>query len=640
VIRAGRLGWIAGLVAASAHAQRVDENAVVQAQDAFGITVGTETIGLYSSNDARGFSPLDAGNLVIEGLYFDQQTYGPTARIVEGSVLHVGLSAQSYPLAAPTGVVDYQLRRPGAERITSISLGAGPYDYGYVEVDAQIPVSPSLSIGLGGGLEINPDYNLAAKSLGPSFGAVVRWQPTERSEIVPFVGWSSWDESEERPVVYLAGSALPPEFEQRKLTGQTWTQWGFDGYDYGVLGKVELDHDWTLRAGVFGSRSAHEASYYESLYDAEPSGVAQYYISGVPEQTFQSYSGELRLSKVMLEATRRHTLQLIARARDVSRLYGGDDEQFIATTVIGDTPQVEKPQFSTNPRNRTDTLQQNLGAAYALLWKDIGELGLGVQRARVRRDSLDAATDTSVSSDDTTTLYNASAALLLGPRFTLFASYSRGLEEGGIAPENAANRREALPLILSEQVDAGVRYQIKPGASALVGVFEIEKPYFGLSSTSVYTELATVRHRGVEVSVAGELSEGLNVVAGYVYLDPELVGPAVDDGTLGPVPVGPIPHVATLDVSYGPGRWNGFALEAAAEYHSSYIASQDNVLEVPSVTEIDLGFRYRFEIGSAPVSLRFQAMNVADDRTWRVTSSGEARMTEGRRYSLTLTTDL
>jgi iron complex outermembrane receptor protein len=333
-------------------------------------------------------------------------------------------------------------------------------------------------------------------------------------------------------------------------------------------------------------------------------------------------------------------VQLIARARDRSRVYGGDDEHFIATTTIEHAPEVDKPQYSTNPRNRTDTTQQNLGVAYALLWKDVGELGLGVQRARVKREAFDAATETSVSSDDATTLYNASAALSLGSRFTVFASYSRGLEEGGVAPENATNRREAAPLILTRQVDAGVRYLIKPGASAVVGVFEIEKPYFGLSSTNLFTELATARHRGVEVSVAGEFAEGLNIVAGYVYLDAELIGPAVDDGTLGPVPVGPIPRVATLDVSYGPERWSGFALEGSTEYHSSYIASQDNLLTVPSVTEVNLGFRYRFNIGNAPVSVRVQAMNVTDDRTWRVLSSGEVRMTDGRRYSLTLTTDL
>jgi iron complex outermembrane receptor protein len=640
VIRGIKFACVATLAAASVQAQRVDENAVVQAQDAFGLTVGDEEIGLYSAGNARGFSPQDAGNLVIEGLYYDRQTWGPTPRIVEGSVLHVGLSAQSYPLAAPTGVVDYQLRRPGHERITSISLGAGPYDCGYVEVDAQLPLAPSLSIGLGAGMDFNPDYNLARYSLGPSFGAIVRWQPTDNSEVVPFFGWSAYNEREERPLVFLAGSALPPEFEQRKLPGQTWSTWAFDGYDYGLLGSVELDRDWTVRAGVFGSRNAQESSYYENLYDAEPSGVAQYYVAAVPQQTFESYSGELRVSKVIIEHARRHTVQLIARARDSSRLYGGDDERFIATTVIGVAPQVDKPDFSTTRRNSTDTTQQNAGIAYALQWRGVGELGLGLQRARVKRESFDAADDSTVSSDDTTTLYNASAAVSVGPRFTIFASYSRGLEEAGIAPENATNRREAAPLILSEQVDAGVRYAIKPGASVLLGVFQIEKPWFGLSATNLFTELATVTHRGVEVSVAGELLEDLNVVAGYVYLDPRLSGPAVDDGTVGPVPVGPVPHVATLDISYGPAHWNGFALEAAAEYQSSYVASQDNALSVPSVTAIDLGFRYRFTLRRAPVSLRFQAMNVGDDRTWRVTSSGEARPTEGRRYTVSLTTDL
>jgi iron complex outermembrane receptor protein len=84
------LGGLAWLLVATAHAQRVDENAVVQAQDAFGLTVGDETVGLYSPEDARGFSPTQAGTLVIEGLYYGQQTYVPTARIVEGSVLRVG----------------------------------------------------------------------------------------------------------------------------------------------------------------------------------------------------------------------------------------------------------------------------------------------------------------------------------------------------------------------------------------------------------------------------------------------------------------------------------------------------------------------------------------------------------------------
>ena len=46
-----------GLAAAPAYAQRADENATTSADDAFGTRVGTEGVGLYDMNNARGFSP-------------------------------------------------------------------------------------------------------------------------------------------------------------------------------------------------------------------------------------------------------------------------------------------------------------------------------------------------------------------------------------------------------------------------------------------------------------------------------------------------------------------------------------------------------------------------------------------------------
>lgn len=51
---------------------RASENAVTQAEDAFGFTIDCETLGVYTSSNVRGFSPLAAGNVRVEGLYFDQ----------------------------------------------------------------------------------------------------------------------------------------------------------------------------------------------------------------------------------------------------------------------------------------------------------------------------------------------------------------------------------------------------------------------------------------------------------------------------------------------------------------------------------------------------------------------------------------
>ena len=95
-----------------AAAQRVADNAVKAADDAFGTTVGNEQTGLYNPYEARGFSPVEAGNVRIEGLYFDQQVQ-LNSHVGRGNTVRVGISAQSYAFPAPTGVADFSLRLPG-----------------------------------------------------------------------------------------------------------------------------------------------------------------------------------------------------------------------------------------------------------------------------------------------------------------------------------------------------------------------------------------------------------------------------------------------------------------------------------------------------------------------------------------------
>src|SRR5258707_9120437 len=117
---------IAALASASlAQAQRADENAVTAASDAFGTVVGTQTIGLYSPTNARGFNPTQAGNLRIEGLYFDQQTQSFNSALFSGSEMRIGIAAQCYGFPSPTGIADYKLRTPGDLPLVSVSAIRG-----------------------------------------------------------------------------------------------------------------------------------------------------------------------------------------------------------------------------------------------------------------------------------------------------------------------------------------------------------------------------------------------------------------------------------------------------------------------------------------------------------------------------------
>ncbi|HJY41764.1 MAG TPA: hypothetical protein VJ303_11025, partial [Steroidobacteraceae bacterium] len=123
----------------AALAQRAEENVTTGSEDAFGRSIGNESIGIYNEGDVRGFSPIEAGNVRIEGLYFDRLGF-LTSRLIEGSTIRVGIASQSYPFPSPTGIVDYDLRRVGANRVISALTYYGPFDSMGVEVDAQLPV--------------------------------------------------------------------------------------------------------------------------------------------------------------------------------------------------------------------------------------------------------------------------------------------------------------------------------------------------------------------------------------------------------------------------------------------------------------------------------------------------------------------
>ena len=135
-----------------AEAQRAEENAVTSAADAFGTTVGNERVGLYSPNNVRGFSAIAAQNARIEGLYFDRQG-AFTSAIEESSTIHVGISALGYPFPAPTGIVDFALRRVRDERVISVRAGVGDFLGPLATVDAAIPLTPDFDLNIGIGAE-------------------------------------------------------------------------------------------------------------------------------------------------------------------------------------------------------------------------------------------------------------------------------------------------------------------------------------------------------------------------------------------------------------------------------------------------------------------------------------------------------
>jgi iron complex outermembrane receptor protein len=228
-------------VAEPALAQRADDNAVTAAEDAFGTSIGNESIGLYSTSQVRGFSPVTAGNVRIEGVYIDRQ--GAIAqRLVSGSSIRVGVSAQGYLFPAPTGIVDYRLRDVGDRPIFSVIAGSFAYGAPTFEVDAQLPID-GTRLGVAAGASwAHEEYYDGSDARYVRFGVIPRWRPNDAIEIIPFWSMTLGKDEQVAPTIVTAGSFVAPEAPRRRYFGQQWAAKDSRSINAGVIGKARVGH--------------------------------------------------------------------------------------------------------------------------------------------------------------------------------------------------------------------------------------------------------------------------------------------------------------------------------------------------------------------------------------------------------------
>ena len=621
--------------ATPALAQRANENAVASAQDAFGSTVGNERVGLYFPQSARGFSPVQAGNVRINGMYFDYQA-DLNQRLVAGSTVRVGLTAQGYPFPAPTGVADFSLRLPGSQAVASAVLGIGPFGGPRAEVDAQLPVTATLGVAGGIGIIGEEVYHGGDRRV-LNAAVVARWQPKDNVEIIPF--WSMQDESgaEAQPIIFNAGAYLPLRFQRRRYFGAKWAQNEGKDYNYGLLTTVGFG-DWTLRGGLFRSIARDDRNFNVLFLNATPAGEADRVVIAEQARRFASTSGELRLTRQLIEGDRLHQFHLMTRGRMQDRRYGGSQRFDFGPGRIDEPIDVPEPTFVAEPQTTDKVRQLTAGLGYEGRWRGVAELSLGIQRTFYDKNVIRPSGPLPVTKASPW-LFNGTLSVIASPDLAFYAGYTKGLEESPVAPEIAVNRGEAPPAIITEQMDAGFRYKLSSALSLVAGVFDVRKPHFALDPQRVFRQLGEVRNRGIEVSLAGQLTPRLSVVLGGVFLDATVSGDAVKLGSIGRRPVGSIARSITGAVDWNLPWAKGLSVDLSIEATSDRIANAANSLVIPARYALAIGGRYRFNLFNKPATFRAQIPSV--NNAYGFNNFGEGFYYNlPRRFQLSLTMDM
>ena len=616
---------------------RASENAVTQAEDAFGTSIGNEDVGIYNSFDVRGFSPTRAGNIRIEGLYYDQ-VWSLTSRLRRSTTIRIGISAQGFPFPAPTGVVDYALRKPGNDARLSVVGSASSYRGATLELDGVLPVvADKLSIGGGIGFYKNEFFN-GTNSVQHVEGIQLRLTPSPDAEIIPFWSRSDIYDDEVGPIYVPAGPYLPPRAKRRQYRGPQWVEYEGTASTYGAISRFHLVADWQLRGGIFRSFFDNNNDHFALITDLTTDGRGNYLVFADPPNKLASTSGELRLSRKFAEGPRLHQLHLSLRARDRNSRYGGTDVIDLGPTRIGGVVDAPEPPRNFGPQARDAVKQQTIGLAYEGRWKNVGELSLGVQKTRYRKRTDQPGLPMATSRDDPF-LFNIAAAKYFSDSLAIYGGYTRGLEESGVAPANASNRNDALPAIITSQRDVGLRWAITPKVKLIAGLFDVRKPYFNLDAANRFALLGDVKNQGIEMSLSGAVTPRLDIVAGAVLSRPRVTGEGVALGRLGKLPVGQAARKADLNLDWRPPVLEGLSLDMNVSHSGQIISTRDNLVAIPSRTLVDVGGRYAFKLGNAPASLRISASNLFDTYGFDLQGSGSYDLIDGRVISARLAVD-
>lgn len=617
--------------------QRTTENAVLSAEDAYGTSVGRDSIGLYRPGWVRGFSPTVAGNARLDGLYFDP-IWVPSQRISSGTKVKVGLTVFGLPFPAPTGVIDYQLRRPTNEFAASVLSAYDSFGGALLESDMSIPIN-AASVNLGIGLAAyRKAFHNGTHALQIQGSAMVRWHPTPQSELVAFMSHSEELMDEIGPVYVPAGPYLPPRIRRRRHIGPDWAVHRGSAANYGVIASLAPSPSQEVRVGVFRSYLNNPINFSNVLSGLDQTGVARHRVTVDPGAKTASTSGEIRWTLRRSSRSVGHALHASIRARARRRNYDGSTTFDLGLIGVDEWQTAPRPTYEFDPTTHERIDQLAGGLAYELRWPRRFEVDASLQYSRYRKVALRPGAE-AVAGRSGGILGSAAGAVYLVDELVVYGSYSRGLEEGGIAPITALNRNEAAPALRSEQVEGGLRWDIGPNLRAVAAVFRVGKPYYNIDQANTWRRMGRVRNRGFEFSLAGQVRPNLRLVAGAAIMDPRVLGDEAASGRIGSRPVD-VPRTMVLgSVDWQVPGLNGFSLSIGATYTGAVAATSDNRVNLPSRLIIDTGARFRFRLGQLPASARIQVTNVGDVYGFTSRGSGTYGLAPGRQIFFSITVD-
>jgi iron complex outermembrane receptor protein len=195
-----------------------------------------------------------------------------------------------------------------------------------------------------------------------------------------------------------------------------------------------------------------------------------------------------------------------------------------------------------------------------------------------------------------------------------------GANPGGGAPLPVSNAGSVLPPFVSEQYEIGGKLSFGR-IDATLALFQIDRetailrPDPDQPGFLEFGPFGIQRNRGIELTFAGELGEGLRLIAGGSILDTELrrTQGGLNEGNQA---VGVPEYLLNANLEWDVPFLPALTLTGRVVHTGEQAANIANTLFLDDWTRLDLGARYVMVVGGRPMSLRVSIDNVTDADYW------------------------
>jgi len=207
------------------------------------------------------------------------------------------------------------------------------------------------------------------------------------------------------------------------------------------------------------------------------------------------------------------------------------------------------------------------------------------------------------------------------PKTTIFGSYMKGLEDGAVAPVNAANPNEVQPPGVSSQTEIGLKSTFIEGLSFSGSYFYISRVNAVLDSvTNIFSNNGYIHFKGQEAVIAYDINRQWTINAAGQHLDAVQVS---DDPKLDNFVPENTPHfLGNIFVTHHTPFVPGLTLTAGASYVTSRFVNPQDQGTIPGYLLLSCSSGYETWFRGYRTSFQLLADNIANKRYWNSAQQG------------------